>query len=120
MQGNELIIGGAPLLAPPPPIPDEPENPDLSGLRNMMEEAVEEGQKRQSKPSAGAALLEGDNAGDLLVWDGAAWIVLAKPAGYAILAASATGIPEWVAPPASEYGTFLSADTDGRVYWDYP
>jgi hypothetical protein len=52
MQEVTVTISGGPHVEPPDPAPPLPENPDLSGLRNLVEEAVDEGQKQQPKSAA--------------------------------------------------------------------
>ena len=97
MTLHSITVAGGPVVERPRIPPPLPENPDLSGLRNLVEEAIDD--KERARPKANRALIlpPGVNAGDLLIWDGAAWIVLAKPAGLAILVAGADGIPVWLA-----------------------
>lgn len=140
MRGDSITISGAPIYSPPPPLPPEPENQDLSALRNMMENAIDDKERMRPKAGVGGggSIPPGANAGDMLVWNGTAWIVLAKPAGLAILVAGADGIPVWLAATTkgilSGIGTtlvwlssagisqpgalFLSIDPDpDRPYW---
>jgi hypothetical protein len=87
-----------------------PENPDLSGLRAMMEEVADE--KRQTSPKARAeqSVPQGANQGDLLVWNGSVWTVLAKPAGLAVLVADTNGQPTWLTATAK--GALIGDGTD--------
>jgi hypothetical protein len=67
--------------APMPP-PGQGGNPlQISG--NKLQENFEYLDKKQADILPGGGLLDGDNPGDMLYWDGTDWILLAAPAAPA-------------------------------------
>lgn len=57
-----------------------------------------ENNPRPESPKEGDALPAGENMGDLLYWDGEAWVILPPPSGIGTkVLASTGGVPIWLA-----------------------
>ena len=95
MQEVTLTISGGPHVEPPDIAPPLPENPDLSGLRNLVEETVDEGQKQQPKATGIPACPAGVAA--VLVLSKVGVISWLQMGNAGMLVSTKVGEPQWLA-----------------------